>query len=117
MNLKEMFDLSGKVALVTGGGRGIGKTIADIYGEAGAKLVITGRREQFLTPTAEEFQAKGYDCTVIVADITLEQDVGRTVQTTLARYGQIDILVNNAGQTWAAPSVDHPLAKFRQVWT
>jgi gluconate 5-dehydrogenase len=115
MNLKEMFDISGKVALVTGGGRGIGKVIAEIYGEAGAKVVISGRREQWLNPTQEELRAKGYECTSIVADVAKPEDIERTVQTTLDRYGQIDILVNNAGQTWGAPSAEHPVEKFRQV--
>lgn len=115
MNLKEMFDLSGKVALVTGGGRGIGKAIAEIYGEAGAKVVITGRREQWLNPTVAELTGKGYECSSISADVANPADLERTFQTTLERYGQIDILVNNAGQTWGAPSAEHPLEKFRQV--
>ena len=110
-----MFDISGKVALVTGGGRGIGKVIAEIYGEAGAKVVITGRRAQWLDPTEAEFKAKGYECSSIVADVTQLSEVERTVQTTLERYGQIDILVNNAGQSWGAPTEDMPLDKFQQV--
>ncbi len=115
MSLKEMFDLSGKVAVVTGGGRGIGKTIADIYGEVGAKLVITGRRDEWLIPTQQEFEAKGYQCLKIVSDVSSSSDIERTVQTTLAEYGQIDILVNNAGQSWGSPTVDMPLAKWNQI--
>ncbi len=115
MKIQEMFDLSGKVALVTGGGRGIGKTIAEVYGEAGAKLIITGRRSEWLDPTIAEFKAKGYDCMSIVADVSKAADVERTVATTLEKYGQIDILVNNAGQTWGQPTEDMPLAKWDQI--
>jgi gluconate 5-dehydrogenase len=115
MNIKEMFDISGKVAIVTGGGRGIGKAIAEVYGEAGAKVVITGRREQWLDPAVEEFKSKGYDALAIKADVSQEADIDRTVKTTLEKYGKIDILVNNAGQTWGAPTVEHPLEKYRQV--
>lgn len=115
MNVKEMFDLSGKVALVTGGGRGIGKTIAEAYLEAGAKVVICGRREQWLTPTVEEFKQQGYDCISLVSNVSDPQDVERTVNTTLEKYGQLDILVNNAGQTWGASTEDYPLAKWQQV--
>jgi NAD(P)-dependent dehydrogenase (short-subunit alcohol dehydrogenase family) len=115
MSIQEMFDLSGKVALVTGGGRGIGKTIADVYGEAGAKLVITGRRDEWLTPTQEEFEAKGYQCLKVVADVSKPEDIERTVQAALDKFGQIDILVNNAGQTWGQPTVDLSPAKWQQI--
>ncbi len=115
MNIKEMFDISGKVALVTGGGRGIGKAIAEVYAEAGAKVVITGRREQWLLPTQEEFKGKGYDCLSITANVTEQADVERTVKTTLDQFGQIDILVNNAGQTWDTATEDLPIAKWQQI--
>ncbi len=115
MNLKEMFDISGKVALVTGGGRGIGKAIAEIYAEAGAKVVITGRREQWLNPTQEELRAKGYECSAFVANVADEQDIGRTVDFANETYGPVDILVNNAGQTWGAETTQHALDKFRQI--
>lgn len=115
MNLKEMFDLSGKVALITGGGRGIGKTIAEVYGEAGAKLVITGRRDEWLEPTRQEFEGKGYSCLKLVSDVSNPADIERTVKSALEEYGQIDILVNNAGQSWGAPTESLPLAKWQQI--
>lgn len=115
MNIQQMFDLSGKVALVTGGGRGIGKTIAEVYGEAGAKIVISGRRAEWLDPTVEEFKAKGYECTSVIADVSKQEDVQRTVQTAIDKFGQIDILVNNAGQTWGQATAELPLAKWEQI--
>ncbi len=115
MDLKEMFDIRGKVALITGGGRGIGKAIAEVYGEAGAKVVITGRRKEWLNPTVEEFQSRGFGISAVVADVSREKEVEQTVQETINRHGRIDILVNNAGITWASPTEEHSLEKFRQV--
>jgi gluconate 5-dehydrogenase len=115
MKIAELFDISGKIAVITGGGRGIGKTIADIYGEAGAKVVITGRREQWLDPTIEEFKAKGYDCLSIKSDVSKPEDCELIINTTLEKYGKIDILVNNAGMTWGAPTEDLPLDKWHLV--
>lgn len=117
MNVKELFDLSGKVALVTGGGRGIGQTIAEALLEAGAKVAITGRRASYLDPTVAAFKEKGYDCFSVVADVSKAEDVEATVKAVLEKYGQIDILVNNAGQTWGQSTEEMPLAKWEQVLT
>ncbi|HLY31365.1 MAG TPA: glucose 1-dehydrogenase [Ktedonobacterales bacterium] len=115
MDISEMFRLDGQVALVTGGGRGIGKTIAGAFGEAGAKLVITGRRAEWLTPTAEELRGQGVACLDVVADVTKPDDVERATQAALDAYGQVDILVNNAGQTWGQPAEEMPFDRWRQV--
>jgi gluconate 5-dehydrogenase len=115
MNLQELFSLRGRVALVTGGGRGIGKTIAEAYGEAGAKVVITGRRDEYLAPTVAELTQRGDDIRAIVADVSKPEDAARSVQGTLEAYGQIDILVNNAGQTWGQATAELPLARWQQV--
>ncbi len=117
MNAKDLFRLDGKVALVTGGGRGIGKTIAEAYLESGARVVISGRRDEYLTPTVEEFAGRGFEVTPVVADVSRPEDVERTVRTALAAYGAIDILVNNAGQTWGQPTEDLSLAKWQQIIT
>src|SRR5215210_6466100 len=109
MAVNDLFDLSGKVALVTGGGRGIGKTIARAYAEAGARLAICGRREEWLTPTYQEFQAAGFECISLVADVTKEDEVDQVVKEVLDKYGQIDILVNNAGQSWGQATEEMPL--------
>ena len=115
MSVKDLFDLQGQVALVTGGGRGIGKTIAEARAEAGAKLVLTGRREEWLTPTVAELSARGFTALWVVGDVTQPADVERTVQSALDAYGQIDILVNNAGQTWGQATEDLPFDRWRQV--
>lgn len=111
----QLFDIKGQVAIVTGGSRGLGKEIARGLGEAGAKVVITGRREQWLKPTADELRAEGIECLELVNDVANEESVKKVVAATLDRFGQIDILVNNAGQTWGEPAIQMPLEKWRMV--
>ncbi len=115
MSIQELFDLTGKVALVTGGGRGIGETAATALAEAGAKVVITGRREEYLTAAREKMTARGLACHAVVADVTQPDDVARAVQAALGAYGQLDILVNNAGQTWGQDTESMPFERWRQV--
>ncbi len=114
-SIQDLFSLEGKVALITGGGRGIGKAIAEAYGEAGAKVMITGRREEFLAPTLAELQQRGFDCRSVVSDVSKPEEVERLVQATLDAFGQIGILVNNAGQTWGQPTEEYPLEKWQQI--
>jgi NAD(P)-dependent dehydrogenase (short-subunit alcohol dehydrogenase family) len=113
--LKELFDLSGRVALVTGGSRGLGKEIAEGLAEAGSSLMLLARREQWLAPTVEEFRGRGFRCEGLLCDVSNPDDVQRAVSSTLNAYGQIDILVNNAGVTWGAPAEQMPLEKWRMV--
>ena len=115
MAIDDLFRLDGNVALVTGGGRGIGKTIAEAYLESGARVVITGRRVEYLDATVSEFQERGFDCTAIVADVSTLEGVEESVARALQRHGAIDILVNNAGQTWGQATVEMPLARWQQV--
>lgn len=112
---RDVFDLSGKVALITGGGRGIGKTIAEALAEAGAAVVITGRREEWLLPTQREFQRRNLVCQALVADVSRPEEVEHTVQAALEQFGQIDILVNNAGQTWHQATEELSLARWQQI--
>ncbi|MBI4187068.1 MAG: SDR family oxidoreductase [Chloroflexi bacterium] len=115
MHVRELFNLSGKVAIVTGGSRGIGKEIATGLGEAGARVTITARREQWLTPACDELTSLGIDCLAVTADIASVEEVNRILADTLERWGRIDILVNNAGITWGTPPEDMPLDKWDAV--
>jgi gluconate 5-dehydrogenase len=115
MSVQELFRLDGKVALITGGGRGIGQCIAEAYAEVGACLAITGRREEYLYATTADLKERGFECLPIVADVAGAEGVERAVQRTLDHYGAVDILVNNAGQTWGQATEDLPLAKWQQV--
>ncbi|HET7769431.1 MAG TPA: glucose 1-dehydrogenase [Chloroflexota bacterium] len=110
-----LFSLAGKVAIVTGGSRGLGKEMAFALGEAGGKVAISARREQWLTPTTQELRAAGHDSFAATCDVSKEDDVRRFVDAVLAHYGRIDVLVNNAGISWGAPSLEMPAERWRQV--
>lgn len=114
-NLYHLFDLTNKVALVTGGSRGLGKEMAEGLAEAGAALMLVARREEWLKPTVAEMQARGLRCEGILADVAQPDDIQRVVEHTLRMYGQIDILINNAGVSWGAPAEDMPLDKWQMV--
>jgi len=96
---ERLFSLKGKVALITGGSRGIGRAIALAFAEAGASLVVSSRnkRPPELQKVAEEIQAKGGKALAIPAHVGKKEDVQNLVQKTLEEFGRIDILVNNAG--------------------
>ena len=113
--LKALFDLTGKVALVTGGSRGLGQEMAEGLAEAGASLMLLARREQWLTPTVDEFRACGFRAEGMVCDVSNCDEVQAAIDRTIATYGQIDILVNNAGVTWGQPIEDHELEKWEMV--
>lgn len=115
MRVQELFDLNGKVAIVTGGSRGIGLEIAEGLCEAGAAVAITGRRRQWLDPATERLAATGAQVLAIEADVADPEDVRHTVAMTEERFGGIDILVNNAGISWGAPSLEYPLDKWEQT--
>jgi gluconate 5-dehydrogenase len=115
MHIRQLFDLTGKVAIVTGGSRGLGLEIAQGLGEAGAAVMISARRPEWLEPARAELQTAGLTCRAELADVANPDDAERLVARTVDQFGQIDILVNNAGISWGAPAVDHPVEKWRQV--
>jgi NAD(P)-dependent dehydrogenase (short-subunit alcohol dehydrogenase family) len=94
----KLFDLAGRVALITGGSKGLGKAMATIFAEAGAAVVISSRHEGELQAAAAEIRAKGAaGVEFVTADMTRRDDVRRLADTAIERMGKIDILVNNAG--------------------
>ncbi|NLA41957.1 MAG: glucose 1-dehydrogenase [Smithella sp.] len=117
MKLTDMFSLKGKVALVTGGGRGIGKFIATGLAEAGADIILTSRKIKNLEATAAELEAsQKVKALAIVCDMAKEDTVEAMLKEAVAKFGRIDILVNNAGATWGAPTLDFPLEKWDQLF-
>ena len=91
--------LAGRVAIVTGGSRGIGRAVASLLAEDGAAVVVSGRDADRLARASNEIEALGGTVLGVVADAARREDVDRLVDTTKERFGRIDILVNNAGMT------------------
>lgn len=114
-NVKELFDLTGRSAIVTGGSRGIGKEMAEALGESGAGLMLCARRAEWLEETVNEFKDRGFNVDGIVADVSKPEDVEAVVTATVTRFGRVDILVNNAGVSWGAMPEDMPLEKWQHV--
>ncbi|HEX7954406.1 MAG TPA: SDR family oxidoreductase [Burkholderiales bacterium] len=115
MNVKKLFDLGGKVALITGGSRGLGLQMAEGLGEMGAKVVITARKAAELEEARAHLKALGIDAVTVVNDLQNTDAVKPMVEQVLKGHGQIDILVNNAGAAWGAPAEDHPLEAWYKI--
>ncbi len=116
MKYNELFDLKGRVAIVTGGGRGIGRFMATGLAEAGADVVVASRKIENCESAAKEFKALGVRSLAVKCDMGSEDDISNLVDTTMKEFGRIDILVNNAGVTWGAPTLDFPLDKWDKVF-
>ncbi len=117
MKLQDLYSLKGKVALVTGGGRGIGKFISTGLAEAGANLVIASRKMKNLEDTAKELEAQfGVNVLPVAANMEKPEEIDGVVKAAMDRFGRIDVLVNNAGYTWGAPTLSYPLERWDQVF-
>jgi gluconate 5-dehydrogenase len=114
-SVRQLFDLSGRTALVTGGSRGLGLQMAHALGEAGARVMVSARKAEDLEAAVADLQAAGIDARWIAADCAAEEDLRRLADQTLERMGRIDILVNNAGASWSAPAQDYPVAAWDKV--
>lgn len=114
-NVRDLFDLSGRTAIVTGGSRGIGKEMAEGLAEAGASLMLCARRKEWLDNTVEEFHGKGFTAVGRVCDVSKPDEVEAAVRETVKQFGGLDILVNNAGVSWGEMPEDMPLDKWNYV--
>jgi NAD(P)-dependent dehydrogenase (short-subunit alcohol dehydrogenase family) len=114
-NVKELFDLTGKTAIVTGGSRGIGKEMAEALAEAGAGLVLCARRREWLDETVTEFAGRGYKTIGKVCDVSQPEQVQGVVDSAVKHFGTVDILVNNAGISWGAMPEDMKLDQWQKV--
>ncbi len=115
MNVKQLYDLAGKTAIVTGGGRGLGQQIAEGLAEAGANVVVCSRKEEACREVSEELKELGAESFAMKCDITNPDDIKDVVDATLEKFGRIDILVNNSGATWGAPAEEMPLEAWQKV--
>ncbi|HDP26419.1 MAG TPA: glucose 1-dehydrogenase [Deltaproteobacteria bacterium] len=116
MHVKELLDISGKVAIVTGGGRGIGKFIATGLAEAGANVVIASRKIDTCTAVSDELAGLGVKTLAVKCDMAKDEDIAALVGATMEAFGTVDILVNNAGVTWGAPTLEFPLDRWDKVF-
>jgi gluconate 5-dehydrogenase len=115
MTLARLFSLDGRVAIVTGGSRGLGLEMAEGLGEAGARVVITGRRAQWLDPAADHLRGRGIEVLPLAGDVADPDGADLVVARAIERFGRVDVLVNNAGISWGAPAVDMPTERWQQV--
>jgi gluconate 5-dehydrogenase len=116
VHVRDLFDLSGRVAIVTGGGSGLGLQAAEALGELGADLVLCARRAERCEEAAAALEERlGIRALGTRCDVADEGEVEALVRLALERFGRIDVVVNNAGTTWGAPAVEHPLEAWRKV--
>ena len=115
MGVKQLFDLSGRVAVVTGGSRGLGLQMAEGLGEMGAKLALTARKKDELEEAVAHLARRGVEAGAFVCDLGKREQIAPAVDAMLAKFGKVDILVNNAGANWGAPAEDHPLEAWDKL--
>lgn len=113
--ITQLFNLTGKVALITGGTQGIGMAVAKTLGMAGAKIVINGRTEEKLAKAKDQFKNDGIDVYTLVFDVTDEHAVDKGISEIEKNVGPVDILVNNAGIIKRTPILNMAVADFKQV--
>jgi NAD(P)-dependent dehydrogenase (short-subunit alcohol dehydrogenase family) len=112
--MSELFDVSGKTALVTGGSRGIGLMIARGLVEAGARVIVSSRKAQDVDAAARELAELG-DCEAIPGDISSPEGAAALAAAVRERFPSLDILVNNAGAVWGAPLEEFPPGGWEKV--
>lgn len=115
MSMMDLFDLTGKTAIVTGGARGLGAQIVETYAEAGANVVICSRNKEACDEMRDKLISKGIKALSIQCDVTNQADVQNVVAETVEHFGTIDILVNNSGASWAASVEEMPLEAWQKV--
>lgn len=116
MQTPQLFDLSGRTALVTGGGRGIGRHIALGLAEAGADVFVAGRKLEPLEECVRQIEKTGRRAWALQADLSDEAQIATAVETALATVPRLDILVNNAARVWAAPTLEYPIEGWDKVF-
>jgi len=115
MNYIEKFRLDDKVAIVTGGSKGLGRSIALGMAEVGAKVVVVSRTEKLIKETADEILSRGGEAIAIPVDVRREEDIERAVNITMDKFDRLDILINNAGIAPMHPTLDVPTNEWNDV--
>lgn len=115
MNTKQLFDLSGRVAIVTGGSIGLGRQMAEGLAEMGANLALCARKKERCEQAAEELKQLGVNALALACDVKSPEQVRAVVEKTVSHFGHIDILINNAGTAWGAPVEEMKLEHWNKV--
>jgi NAD(P)-dependent dehydrogenase (short-subunit alcohol dehydrogenase family) len=115
MNIKELFDLTGKVAIVTGGSVGLGSQMCRALAESGANVVIAARKVERCEELANELSKLGVRALPARCDVSKFDECDELVGLTVREFGRVDILVNNAGATWEADAMDFPMDKWQRI--
>jgi NAD(P)-dependent dehydrogenase (short-subunit alcohol dehydrogenase family) len=113
--IHELFNLEDRIALVTGGSRGLGLQIAQALGEAGATVILTARNNKDLEAACSMLRERDIVALPVAGNVEDAAQIAQICAATLAEHGRVDILVNNAGATWGCPAEDHPLEAWDKV--
>jgi len=111
----KLFNVEGKVALITGATGALGKAIAFGYGFAGMKVFITGRSDERCKATCAELEAKGIECGYSIGDPAVEADAIKVVKDAVAKFGEINVLVTSAGYNHAQPIIEQELSEWKKI--
>ena len=117
MDIKQLFSLEEKVAIITGGSKGLGLMIAEGFAEAGAKLVLCSRKLDQCEEAATKIRSMGAECHALSCDVSDSEDVNKMIEFTIKQFGRVDILVNNAGMAWGDELEDTPLERWEQMYS
>jgi NAD(P)-dependent dehydrogenase (short-subunit alcohol dehydrogenase family) len=115
VDAKQLFDLTGRVAIVSGGSMGLGRQMAEGLAEMGANLVLCARKKDRCEAAAESLRRLGVEVLALGCDVKDKSSIDDVVEKTLARFGRIDILINNAGVSWGAPIEEMTLDQWDKV--
>lgn len=116
MRVQDLFDLTGRTALVTGGGRGIGRHVALGLAEAGADVAVASRKQAHCEATAEHVRSLGRRAWALAVDLAEPASIDALAERALAELGRLDVLVNNAGVIWGAPTLEYPMEGWDRVF-
>jgi len=115
MNVRQLFDLTGRVAIITGGSIGLGRQMAEALAEMGANVVLCARKKERCEQAATELQKLGVKALALACDVKNQANVQTVVDTAVSHFGRIDILINNAGTSWGAPVEEMRLEHWNKV--
>src|SRR5208283_4650564 len=115
VNVKQLFDLTGRVAIVSGGSMGLGRQMAEGLAEMGANLVLCARKKERCEEAAEALCAHGVQTLALACDVKDKASLHQVVEETLTKFGRIDVLINNAGVSWGASVEEMTLEQWDKV--